>query len=234
MFAAGGGRRDKKIYASGYTSEVMETLDLYCERLGPGGWAEPFNASTNLAFFLAAWAVWRIGADARRPGLDTGLLVLLIVAIGTGSALFHVFATPATRVADELPILVFQLCFVWLYGRRVIRLGRYGALALLAAFFLLAMAGRQFPQVLNGSLVYAAAVAFIVGLGAYHALARRREPWLLLWAAALLGISVALRTVDNALCDAFPPGTHFLWHLLNAVVLYLASRALLVNLASLR
>jgi len=30
-----------------------------------------------------------------------------------------------------------------------------------------------------------------------------------------------LRPIDLEVCDYFPVGTHFLWHLLNAVVLYL-------------
>jgi len=35
-------------------------IDLYCERLGPGLWAEPLNALTNLAFLLTALASWQL------------------------------------------------------------------------------------------------------------------------------------------------------------------------------
>ena len=34
-------------------------IDGYCERLGPGFWAEPLNALTNLAFLIAALVMWR-------------------------------------------------------------------------------------------------------------------------------------------------------------------------------
>jgi hypothetical protein len=212
----------------------METLDLYCERLGPGLWAEPLNASTNIAFFLSAWALWHTARKAQRLAPGVWLLIALIVMIGAGSTLFHLLATPWARLADELPILVFQLWFVWMYGRRAMGLGWPGAAVLLAAFFALALAGRQFPHVLNGSLVYAAAVVFIIGLGLYHAATRKAEPSILLWAAAVLAVSVVLRTLDHAVCDAFPTGTHFFWHLLNALVLYLAARGLLVNLPARR
>jgi hypothetical protein len=208
----------------------IQTLDLYCERLGPGLLAEPVNALTNLAFLLAAWAVWKSARDAQRLGPGVWLLIALMTAIGLGSGLFHTLATPRARLADELPILLFQLSYVWLYGRRVIGLGKGGALLLLVALLVLALGGRQFPDVLNGSLVYAAALAFIIGLGAYHFIAAKRHRTLLLSAAALLAVSIFLRTIDNAVCDAFPLGTHFLWHLLNAAVLYLAGRALLANL----
>jgi len=40
-------------------------------------------------------------------------------------------------------------------------------------------------------------------------------------AAGLFALSVMLRTLDRSLCGGFPLGTHFLWHLLNAVLLYL-------------
>ncbi|NJN40478.1 MAG: hypothetical protein HC807_06085 [Gammaproteobacteria bacterium] len=33
-------------------------------------------------------------------------------------------------------------------------------------------------------------------------------------------MSLTFRTLDRDLCAAIPLGTHFLWHLLNAVVLY--------------
>jgi hypothetical protein len=66
-------------------------IDLYCERTSPGLWAEPLNALSNLAYFAAAWGVWRIARGTGDPGAR--LLVGVLVAIGTGSALFHAFAS---------------------------------------------------------------------------------------------------------------------------------------------
>jgi hypothetical protein len=47
-------------------------------------------------------------------------------------------------------------------------------------------------------------------------------------------LSLLLRTADNAVCAQFPLGTHFGWHLLNAVVIYLAVRALLAQQRAVR
>jgi hypothetical protein len=33
-------------------------------------------------------------------------------------------------------------------------------------------------------------------------------------------VSLVFRTVDQAICGAFPLGTHFVWHVLNAAVLF--------------
>ncbi|MEL6793102.1 MAG: hypothetical protein AAFP78_06595, partial [Pseudomonadota bacterium] len=37
--------------------------------------------------------------------------------------------------------------------------------------------------------------------------------------AALLSLSLTFRSVDEAVCGAFPLGTHFMWHILNGVLL---------------
>ena len=37
--------------------------------------------------------------------------------------------------------------------------------------------------------------------------------------AGMLAVSLIFRTIDEAVCGAFPLGTHFLWHILNAVLL---------------
>ena len=37
--------------------------------------------------------------------------------------------------------------------------------------------------------------------------------------AGLLLVSLFFRSIDMAVCDSFPLGTHFLWHILNAVML---------------
>jgi hypothetical protein len=43
-------------------------------------------------------------------------------------------------------------------------------------------------------------------------------------AVMIFTVSLALRTVDLAVCETFRLGTHFLWHLLNAAVLYVLLR----------
>jgi hypothetical protein len=43
-------------------------------------------------------------------------------------------------------------------------------------------------------------------------------------------ISLVLRSIDKAVCPYIPTGTHFGWHILNGIVLYLSMRALILNL----
>jgi hypothetical protein len=78
----------------------------------------------------------------------------------------------------------------------------------------------------NGSVDYFPALAGILLMGLYAAIRGRRARFYF-GAAAILAISLTLRTGDMAWCQAFPLGTHWLWHCLNAVTLALAAFGLL-------
>ena len=205
----------------------MAYIDLYCERLAPGLLAEPVNAATNVAFFIAAWVLWR---QARRHGEFSGelaSLIALMVAIGIGSGLFHTFAETWAMVLDVIPILLFQLAFLWIYARRVMGWQGGSAAALVGGFLLASLYAREFQHLLNGSLTYAFAIIAILAIGIYHWLAQKPARFTLIAAAGVLALSLFFRTIDEAVCPRFPLGTHFLWHLLDAVVLYLCGRTLL-------
>ncbi len=199
-------------------------LDEYCERLGPGLLAEPLNALSNLAFFAATWALWRLGRRLDGLGIEGGVLLLLLLCIGMGSSLYHTFATGWARWMDIIPILLFQLWFLWIYGRTVIGMGRLSAAALVGLFLGAGALMYLDPTLLNRSILYLPALLFLSGLGVWH-YRHAQEPWLLLQAAAVLLLSLTFRTLDLEFCAAVPIGTHFIWHLLNGLVLYLVGRA---------
>jgi hypothetical protein len=205
-------------------------VDLYCERVDPGLWAEPVNTLTNLAFFLAAWAIWELARRSRALSAGIWLLIGLMVAIGVGSTLFHTFAAKWARILDVVPILLFQLSYLWLYSREILKLSPGYAGVALAAFLAAALFGRRFPHILNGSLTYAPAFLLVLSLGLYHYRCQEHGRTLLLAAAGVLLVSIFFRTIDDAVCPYFPGGTHFFWHVLNPVVLYLSARGLLLNL----
>ena len=79
-------------------------VDLYCERMTPSFWAEPANAISNLAFLFAAFAafdLWRREGKADRPILA---LIVVTVAVGLGSFVFHTLATQGAMLFDITPI----------------------------------------------------------------------------------------------------------------------------------
>ena len=196
----------------------LAPVDGYCERTGPEFWSEPANALTNLAFVVAAALVW-----PRLRGLRTGqVLAVNLGLIGVGSWLFHTHANRLTGVMDVLPILSFILIYVYVATRDF--LGARPMLAGLATMAFIPYAALTVPLFamvpgLGSSAGYAPVPLLIL---IYAGLLRRRAPGTardMAAGAGLLVLSLAFRTLDQPLCGALPLGTHFLWHLLNALML---------------
>jgi len=197
-------------------------IDIYCERVDPSFWAEPLNAVSNAAFLIAAAAIflrWRREAPDDRPAL---FLILVLTAIGIGSFLFHTFANRWSVLTDVIPISVFIYVYFFFALRRFFGVGWPVALVatvvfLIASFAVESTLPRDF---LNGSGGYLPAVLAILIIGAVM-LGRRPEIGRsVLLAGGILVVSVTARSIDMAVCEALPIGTHYFWHILNAVTLY--------------
>jgi hypothetical protein len=199
----------------------FRAVNSYCERTDAGYWSEPVNALTNAGFLVAAVLCWRLAAVRRDRGAQALSGVLFL--IGIGSYLFHTHAQVWAMTADVAPIQVFILAYVYLATVRFFVLPAWaGALAVVLFMPYAALVGRVIGAAfgpLNGSVGYMPVPILIAG---YAAALWRRAPATargLLAGAGLLALSLVFRTVDEAACGAFPLGTHFLWHLLNAAML---------------
>ncbi len=197
----------------------MREIDGYCERLGPGYWAEPINAVTNLAFVVMALIIWRRVPDG--AGLAQGMVVILGL-IGLGSYLFHTHAQVWAAMADTLPILAFILVYIFAAHRGIWGMRFWPSLAWTAGFIPYAIVMVPIFQMVPG-LGSSAGYAPVPLLIALHAIAlRRRAPETargFAIGAGLLTLSITFRALDEPLCGLLPFGTHFLWHLFNAVML---------------
>jgi hypothetical protein len=201
----------------------------YCERQSSAFWAEPANALSNLAFVIAvasAFRLWR-----RRGGADYPALALIIVtaSVGVGSFVFHTVATRGAMLLDVVPIAIFIYGYFLLALRRYFRLSIVWATAITLGF----AAGSSFAttvDALNGSVGYLPALAALAIFAAllWRPRGQRGTARALAVAALLFAISLVSRTIDRAICPAFPLGAHFLWHMLNACVLWLLLRAAIV------
>jgi len=198
----------------------LAPVDLYCERTGPHLWAEPLNAVSNLAFLIAAGLlVVRLQRQPQRDWPATGFAILIAI-IGTGSGLFHLFANRWSLMADVLPIQAFILGYFFLGMRRFLFLGWVAAgLATLAFFVVSPPLAGLFAPLLGGSSGYLPGLLAILTVAALAWPRTPRAARLLAWAAAIFGLSLTLRTLDLPLCPQLTTGTHFLWHILNAVAL---------------
>jgi hypothetical protein len=198
---------------------MLDPIDAYCERTSAAYWAEPVNAVTNAAFLIAAWVMWR-----RTEGLPLARAMCGVLGvIGVGSYLFHTHANGLTAALDVGPILIFILLYIFAATRDVLGLGTWWAAGAVLAFFPYAMLtvplfDRVMPF-LGSSSGYAPIPVLIL---AYAAFLARRAPATakgMALGAGILVVSLTFRTLDDPLCDLVPFGTHFLWHILNGLML---------------
>ncbi|NBH05339.1 hypothetical protein [Amycolatopsis sp. SID8362] len=193
---------------------MTDYVDGYCERVAPGLWGEPLNSLSNLAFLVAAVLVWRLARGGRTGRLLAALIGLVFVA----GSVFHLLATRWAAVADSGAILAFVLVYAVVFAREYWS-RRWGWVAAPGFLALTAV-----TTVLGGGLY----LAPLIGLFAFAALLalKRDAAWThFAVAGAVFALSLSLRALDRDVCDYVPAGTHFLWHLLNGLVLYLVSRA---------
>ncbi|WP_112321540.1 ceramidase domain-containing protein [Oceanibium sediminis] len=199
----------------------MTQVDNYCERTDFSFWSEPLNAATNAAFILSALIVWAmLGGKSDRPArLLTGILLI----IGIGSFLFHTYATRWALALDVFPIQLFILAYLFFATTRFFALPLWAGLAAVIAFFPFAYAVSAGVSALvgplNGSVAYVPVPILIFGYAAAMAFRDTETARGLAIGAGILVVSLVFRTMDEGVCGAVPFGTHFLWHVLNGVML---------------
>ncbi len=214
----------------------------YCERGGdPSFWAEPLNAVSNGAFIIAGLvaAVQLARSPRSDRALFEWLLVALVLAIGTGSFLFHTYATIWSIPFDTVPISLFMLGYLGYALCRFVGLPWYGVVIALVLFYasihfaqritcaneLLPMTRAAGKRCFNGTLGYAPAFVALLLVGAVLGSQRHSAARYVIGAAVVFLAAMTFRTVDYEVCTWASRGprgvgTHFVWHVLNAVVLY--------------
>jgi len=207
---------------------LTEQIFDYCERQGPELYAEPLNALSNAAFFYWAWRLWR-EVDPHKPYLAARMrwLAGLIALVGVGSLAFHTTAARWASILDVLFIGVFNVSYLIIFLRVVPQWPRHWAFAGGAVYIIVdRIAAMHLPSdAFNGSVLYLPAVAVLIGLTIYARLIAPQSGRMMTGALTVFSVSLLARTVDQAACASWSWGTHFLWHLLNAWVLYQLSRA---------
>lgn len=214
---------------------VLTYLDAYCERAGdPALWGEPLNALTNLCFIAAA--IFAAKALHKTPNIfkvDLWLLVVFLFGIGIGSGAWHMVPTGHTVLMDVIPITLFINFYLVSALRRILGLS-YNKVVFWWFIYFAAGIGAQYvlpPDTLNGTIMYIPTfltlVLLTVAVNAKDAVLGK----IFFKALGVWAVSLTFRTIDPEICEYFPYGTHFLWHALNAWVLWRLLTALIEQAA---
>ncbi|PCJ90924.1 MAG: hypothetical protein COA52_09585 [Hyphomicrobiales bacterium] len=218
------------------------SIDLYCERVGPAFWSEPFNAISNVAFLIVAFGAWHLARQRGNMDFFEGVVIVLAGLVGIGSFLFHTLANGWSELADVIPIWSFVACYVLLAIYR--STGENTLKTLRIGFIIATVIGVVFwftsgdvtseqdttPALLNGSMQYAPALLALVLFAIITQIKKRAIRHHITAAAAVFLASLVFRTVDIDVCSATGIGTHFMWHILNATMIWLLLHALVKHM----
>lgn len=205
-----------------------------CERHALGFMGEPLNVISNLGFLYVAVVIYRFYHKHEditgRWIWDIHALTFLTFIIGFNSIVFHAFPTPTTELMDTIPIVMFIMIY---FTSILFRIGRCTLFQ--AGICLVAFVGfshvlvTQFPRALNDSIGYLSSMIALIIIAVYlHLKARPSSTHFML--ASIVGVcSLFCRAIDRDICSMFPLGTHFIWHCLNATLLYILLKQIIRN-----
>lgn len=214
----------KLIYDQNVTNWTTP-IDLYCERMDASLWSEPINAITNAAFIIAAVFVWRLRSQPSR------LFAILIALIGLGSFAFHTWANRLTAVMDVAAIGLYLIAFAycipgqWNKRSKLISISSILFLFACIAISSFTVSGMKASFAWLPSGLYLGAW---LALLAYTSITQKVNPIAAHWlwiAVVIFPGSLLFRQLDVVWCDT-TGGTHWLWHVLNAAVLWASARGL--------
>jgi hypothetical protein len=202
---------------------ILDPISLYCARTGPGLLDEPLSLMAGLAFLPVALQIVRWSRDVPQLRLMAGLTFLLC----PGAIWLHMMPSLLALAVNLLPVLLLILGYFYLVNRDMVRLGP--TMALICTLLILPFAAVSLPLVgmVRGAVSSAAYVSVPVLLLGYAAVLRHDTPQAargLFLAALIMGAALAARTADAPLCEDWPYGTHFLWILGVAVLLWHMAR----------
>ena len=205
-----------------------------CERHAEGWLAEPLNVLSSLAFMFVAVKIYRYyhrHEDLERRWIwDIHALTFLTFIIGFNSVVFHAFPNPTTELMDTLAIVMFIVIYFWSVLFRIGRCNPFQATVSFVAFVGFShILVAQFPNALNDSIGYLSSMIALIMIAVYlHLKARPSSQHFML--AAIIGVcSLFCRAIDRAVCPMLDVGTHFLWHTLNATLLYILLKQIVRN-----
>jgi hypothetical protein len=158
---------------------------------------------------------------------DLYIVSALLIACGVGSGIWHGFRDGTALFWEVRAGLFFLLglavCWSWRLWPPV------GAVAFVVAFVFSFEYSREFFSVAGQRWVAAAPSVVLFGsiLAATTVMRSKKAALLGLAAMGLSLTALAFRTYDREVCDVFPMGTHWLWHIFNSAGGFTAMMAII-------
>lgn len=198
----------------------------YCEN-STSYLAQPLNF-ISCAFFWVGVSILlsQHSDDDQSPSIHE-MLAFMLFLLGISGAFWHVTQSPIA-LGFDLMFIFMLLCVAvsaitndileWSYLKGVSTI----AIVVTTGAMLKDFGDDTLPQ--NGAIFLPLLIFFC-----YAAIIVRKKSVkvsiYLLWASYVFAFGLVLRSADSVLCNAFPPGFHFLWHIMLVGSMYYISKA---------
>lgn len=206
-----------------------------CERTVLGPLGEPLNVLSSFAFIIVAIAIfrhYRTHEDLYQKWVwDIHFLTVNTFIIGVNSVLFHTFPSRFTELLDTIAIIMFIMVYFTSVLFRIGRCNIFQAIISLIAFVGFShILVHQFPKALNDSIGYLSSMIALIMIAVHLHLRARPSSSHFMFASLIGVVSLTCRIIDRELCEETAHlGTHFLWHCLNATLIYILLKQLVRN-----
>ncbi len=206
---------------------------MYCEPTQWNGILEPWNSISNLAFFYSSYQIFKL--NQKKPKSISLYFSICILMIGIGSFFWHFYPNRITLAMDSIPILWFVISFLFLYTRLQSKNLTHHIILFICFFifvFVCIYLGKHplFEPISKFvSFGYLSAILYLFFIQTYNIIYARFLIKKSLLIALLFLISLTFRSLDLYICNEFPIGTHWIWHGINALVLYKMSTLLIFS-----
>lgn len=199
---------------------------VYCEQPIYQAFFEPINTITNLAFMIAGIMLFIQLRKRNVLDIKGVYFSTVLVIVGLGSFVWHLYRNDLTLMLDSIPIALFVLSYLFFYIMQmnknwVLRISLFLSFFGYVVILVRALSGIENHWLLtNGGMQYLVALSFFVVLQLFNRYWNQGliKPSLIV--VMLFALSIFFRQTDLLVCEYIGFGTHFMWHILNGVVLY--------------
>lgn len=194
----------------------------YCENMTGYLMTQPTNVLSNIVFWLAAYWLWHHRSRFILPIYKVILLAIGAFFVGYNSAIWHYLGTQWSLLLDISSICFYAVISMYLVFRDRLLWPRLLSFAAIMLTIASAIWFKDFmPHVFTlNSGAFIPLVIGLTGLGIYM------KSGDVILAGLSLGTGLLFRVIDLASCSYIPFGTHFLWHILAGVALWLFTKTL--------
>ena len=202
---------------------LNQSIDIYCERISPEIFAEPINFFTNIAFWVAFFLLLKKHNKKNYEHVNLRIysiiLISLVLIIGTGSFLFHLFGNVWSLLADTIPIMIFIILYLYLAVRFYLEQTQVISAFSIFLFLFLNYSLSYLGVEEISSYLMALFSMLIIACIAYRK-NKRNISYGLFLTSFIFMLSLGFRQLDLFTCAQFSHGTHWIWHILNSILLY--------------